>query len=122
MATQPDTCPVSGMQANVVQPASNRFRGLLLSALSLTLLTTPLYRAQADQAQDVLKKMGDVYRNAKSFEGTVSIRQKGKGRDGKPASVTTTQSIKYKSPNLFVVDLKASATGGTTLHGNTMGE
>jgi len=68
--------------------------------------------AHADaQAETVLKKMQTLYQTAKSYKGTVKSVQSGKTQDGKPYTLTTTQQIRYKLPNMFWVHV--SYSGGT---------
>jgi len=63
------------------------------------------------QAQAVLKKMQTLYQTAKTYKCTTKNTRSGKGPDGKAMSLTTTQEIRYKSPNLIWV--KMSYSGGT---------
>jgi outer membrane lipoprotein-sorting protein len=87
-------------------------RVLILSALVFSSLGACALPAVADQAQDVMKKMNEVYRTVKTFEGNIVIKQSGKAPNGKQVSAITTQQVRYKSPNMFVVNLKANVTGG----------
>jgi outer membrane lipoprotein-sorting protein len=89
--------------------APTRRGSLLLVAFAATAaIALP---AGAQTAQDVLKKVESIYGKATSFQGSVTIKQSGKGQDKKPASVTRTQTIKYKSPNLFRMQVVATGTG-----------
>jgi outer membrane lipoprotein-sorting protein len=111
MVFRPGASEEAGMQTPVFRAASNARRALWATA-ALLCLVAPMAHA-ADPAQDVMRKMGDVYRNAKSFSGSVAIRQNLKGPDGKPVSVTTDQQIKYKSPNLFAVVMNVHVKQGS---------
>lgn len=111
MFLRPAASSEAGMQMVSHRSASISRRPLMLSALALAVLALPGVRVRADEAQDTLKKMGDLYRNAKSFDGILTVKQNGKGQDGKPVTLTTVQSVKYKSPNIFHVELKFNGTG-----------
>jgi outer membrane lipoprotein-sorting protein len=82
---------------------------LLLVALSATAAVA--LPAGAQTAQDILKKVENVYAKANSYQGSMTIKQSGKGRDGKPATVTQTQQIKYQGPNKVRVQVTATGTG-----------
>ena len=114
MFFRPAASVEAGRQAAFTSAASTFQRRLLLAALSAPLLLTQTAPARADQANDVFKKMADVYAKCKSFDGTIITKQTGKGPDGKSGSITTTQDVKYKSPNQFYVRLKASGTGAAS--------
>jgi len=111
MLFRPGASQEAGMQTMALRSASIVRRALLVAAALLCAGGSAA--VAADQTQDVMRKMGDVYRNAKSFSGSVTIRQNLKGPDGKPASVKTDQQVKYKSPNLFAVVIKINVKQGT---------
>ncbi len=100
----------AGMQTAHISLASLRKTITFTAAASIALF--PALTSSADQAQDVLKKMESVYNAAKSFEGSINIKQSGKGPDGKLVSAVTVQQVRYKAPNLFTVSMKISVVGG----------
>jgi len=118
MSIQPDALHRAGTPS--VSPCSSVSRRctLLLPALALSLSALFAASAHADQASDILKKMEGVYSGAKTFVGSVTVKQSGKTKEGKPASVTRTQQISYKSPNLIRVQMTMSATGAAAKAGN----
>ena len=71
-------------------------------------------RAVDAQAQDILKKMNAVYTLA-AYEGTATLNLKGAGEDSRPFSVSGTQEVVYKSPNLFYIKATGTALGGTQI-------
>ncbi len=81
-----------------------------LPALGVLCLPGAAHAGDA-QATAVLKKMQALYQTAKTYKGTTRGTQSGKGPDGKVSSLTTTQEIRYKSPNRFLI--KLSFSGGT---------
>lgn len=86
-----------------------RPQALLLIALSVT---GPLAAwAAGNQADDVLNKLNATYNSARSYEGDVVIYQTGKDPKGKALSVTTTEHIRFKSPNKFSIQLSMKGTG-----------
>ena len=78
--------------------------------------------ARAESASDIYKKMTDVYANAKSYQGTIIRIEKGKTKDGKPASKTVSVRISFKAPNKYNVSNTTSVTasGKTQSTGQTM--
>jgi len=78
--------------------------------------------ARAESASVIYKKMTDVYSNAKSYQGTIIRIEKGKTKDGKPASKTVTVRISFKAPNKYNVSNTTSVTaqGKTQSTGQTM--
>jgi|SRR5579883_1259853 len=109
MGMLPDARNRAGMGTATRRRAASLSRAFM----AVTLLTGALasQARAAESAQDVLKKLNAVYMGAKSFTGSLTVRQSGKSPDGKAVSVTFTQQIQYKSPNLFVVRTSASGTG-----------
>jgi outer membrane lipoprotein-sorting protein len=87
--------------------ASALVKAGLLTALAGMSATS----AQAQDAKTILKRMEDLYKNAKTFQGTVTVRQQGKDQQGKAVSTTSTQQVRYLGPNKFVMDMKVTATG-----------
>jgi outer membrane lipoprotein-sorting protein len=118
MLIQPAARFRAGVQIARSRPVTSLTRALLLSALTLP---AALPTASAESAQDVLKKMAAVYETAKSFQGSVTQRQKGKTRDGKSATLTTTQQLHYKGPNLFHIQISATGTGAAAASASQMG-
>jgi len=78
--------------------------------------------ARAESASEIYRKMTDVYSNAKSYQGTIIRMEKGKTKDGKPASKTVTVKIIFKAPNKYNVANTTSVTaqGKTQSTGQTM--
>ena len=67
--------------------------------------------ARADSAGAILKKMVDTYSGANAYTATIITHQKGKTKDGKEFSLTKSQSIKFKSPNLVNVVVTFTGEG-----------
>jgi outer membrane lipoprotein-sorting protein len=82
-------------------------------AASALLLASSPYPASAagDDAPGVLTKMAGVYSNAKSFQATITSKEAGKTPDGKAFTVTATQEIRYKAPNMVYMSMRQSGTG-----------
>ncbi len=94
-------------------------RAFAVSALAATLPVTA--RAADSAAQDVVKKMEAVYAGAKSFDGVVTINQVGTPLAGKPSSNTIVQKIKFRAPNMFQVQMSATATGANAAKAASFG-
>ena len=82
--------------------------GSLLSALILTGMP---HAANAQNPQDILKKLVGVYKSATTFQGTVITQISGKDPQGKTLSAIQSQAIKYKSPNKMRMEVTQSGTG-----------
>jgi outer membrane lipoprotein-sorting protein len=59
----------------------------------------------------MLKKMVDTYSGASAYTATIITHQKGKTKDGKQFSLTKSQIIKFKSPNLVNVVVTFTGDG-----------
>ena len=57
----------------------------------------------AEDAGAIMTKMARNYQNAKAYSAVIVTVQKGKTKDGKQFSITKTQNIKFKAPNLVKV-------------------
>ena len=84
-------------------------RGLLPLAL-FALFAAPA-GAQGNNPAALITKMEDLYKNAKSFQGTITTRQSGKTRDGKTFAVSGTREVRFKAPNEFHDDQRYTGTG-----------
>src|SRR5579871_2106107 len=67
--------------------------------------------AAGDDPTSVLNKMAAVYSNAKTFQASLTSKEVGTGKDGKQFSLTGTQEIRYKAPNMFNVVTKSVGAG-----------
>lgn len=85
----------------------HRVRGLtVVTGGIMTYLALAPVCVRAHAAEDpgaVLATMVHNYATAKAYTATIITRQKGKTKDGKQFSLTKTQLMKYKSPNLVNV-------------------
>jgi outer membrane lipoprotein-sorting protein len=87
-------------------------RGLLpTTAFALTALAALAPSSEAQTVKEILKKVEDTYGKASAYQGSLLIKRSGKGQDGKPASVTQNQQIKYKSPNFVNMQVTVTGTG-----------
>jgi outer membrane lipoprotein-sorting protein len=82
-----------------------------LTTLPLLAVVAVTVSARADSAGAILKKMVDTYSGANAYTATIITHQKGKTKDGKEFSLTKSQSIKYKSPNLVNVVVTFTGEG-----------
>lgn len=80
-------------------------------ALLLALSMSETRIAGAQTVKEILQKVEDVYNKASSYQCNLIVRRTGKGPDGKPLSITQTQQVQYKSPNLFRVQVSVTGTG-----------
>ncbi len=81
---------------------------LAIGALSLVVANSAL---AAETAGSILKKMAENYTKAKSYQVSITSVQVGKNPQGKPITVTKTERIQYKFPNLFHKSVKQTGTG-----------
>ncbi len=88
-------------------PSSSAF---VAASLALTLLSTLPSAASAD-GKEILTKTLALYKNAKSFQGTVIVKEIGSGKNGKQVVITRTERIQYQSPNKFHVEANSVASG-----------
>ncbi len=65
----------------------------------------------AEDPGAILTKMARNYQSAKAYSATIITKQKGKTKDGKSFSLTKTQSIKFKAPNLVSVSVVFTGEG-----------
>jgi outer membrane lipoprotein-sorting protein len=75
----------------------------------------------ADDPGAIMTKMARNYQNAKAYSAVIVTVQKGKTKDGKQFSITKTQNIKFKAPNLVKVAVTFTGTGaaaGQVTQGN----
>ena len=85
-------------------------RTLGLTALLLSLAFFPTASANAQAPKDIITKTLDVYLKATAFQSSVTIKS-GKATDAAKGSMVITQQIKYKSPNMFSIQVSATGTG-----------
>ena len=81
------------------------------TVLPLLALVALCVSSRADTAGAILKKMVDTYRNSNAYTATIITHEKGKTKDGKEFSLTKSQVIKYKSPNLVHVVVTYAGEG-----------
>ncbi len=82
------------------------------TAVPLVALAASCMSARAaDGPGAILKKMVDMYSGATAYSATIVTHQKGKTKDGKSFSLTKSQSIKYKAPNLVNVVVTFTGEG-----------
>ena len=84
-------------------------RRLLLLPL-LALFAAPA-GAQGSSPAALITKMEDVYKNARSFQATITMKQSGKSRSGQAFSLSGTREVRFKAPNRVFDDQRYSGTG-----------
>ena len=65
----------------------------------------------ADEAKMILKKTEDLYKSAKTYHGTLTLREAGKDRKGAEFSFTTTQELWYAAPNRLLLKITSEGDG-----------
>ncbi|HZT42377.1 MAG TPA: DUF2092 domain-containing protein [Chthonomonadaceae bacterium] len=93
-----------------VRPSTPLVRSLVVLLAALSLAGSQAAHA-ADNAGNVLRKMATLYNNARSYEGTVTVHNGGKSPDGKKFTVTSTQHVRFRSPNLIQASISMQGTG-----------
>ena len=86
-------------------------RGLLLFTLGLLCALPAGAKGPGSDPNALITKMENLYTNAKSFQGTITTRQSGKTRGGKPFSFTGTREVRFKAPNEVFDDQRFTGTG-----------
>ncbi len=97
------------------------FPGLCVFSTLLACSLIPT-RAAAQDARTILNKVTTTYSKAKTYQGRFTVHVSGKDRGGKPVTSTTTQQVKYKSPNLFAVQGTTRIVGGSAGKGRTLAQ
>lgn len=108
MLIQP-VAPSRARRSYATPAAALRRGSLLLTAFSA--LAVAALPAGAQSAADILKKSEALYTKAASYQGSLVIKTSGKDQNGKPATLTQTQVIKYVGPNKVRVQVSAIGTG-----------
>jgi outer membrane lipoprotein-sorting protein len=96
---------------NLGFPSASLLRRAGAVAALLHAAMLPLAARAADNPQDILKKMQAVYRDAQTYEGTITSKISGKEQNGQITTVINVEQLKYKGPNLFAAQRTVSATG-----------
>ena len=93
------------------RPRAAAVGGLL--ALTLLSLSAPFADAKGpgNDPAGIITRMEDVYKNAKSYQGTISMKQSGKTPDGKPFSMSESRQVRFKAPNQIFDQQQVSGTG-----------
>ena len=106
---------MSNRPAMTARTGAAKLWSVSFATAALLLAFSPyIASAAGDTAPDILTKMGSVYSTAKSFQATITSKETGKTQDGKPFTVTATQEIRYKAPNMVFVTMKQVGTGAAT--------
>jgi len=82
------------------------------AALSILPLAMCPRSASADQAQDVMKRMQSVYVGARAFDGEATITQTSVAPGKKQEKSVTSLHVRYRGPNLFLVNAISKMSGG----------
>lgn len=93
--------------------------GFLLSLYVLS-HTGQMAHAAGGDAPGILTKMKAVYHEAKTYRCTLVMSQNGTTRDGKAFTLTKTQQVEYKAPNLLHASIKLTGTGAAANAGNSV--
>ena len=84
--------------------------GLLIPVLLLSTPPTGAQKAANDPAA-LITKMENVYRNATSFQGTITTRRSGKTREGKTFAMTGTRYVRFRAPNRLYDNQQFTGSG-----------
>ena len=85
--------------------------GLLIPTLWLLSGFPAAAKGPTNDPAALIAKMEVLYRNAKSFQGKITMRRSGKTRDGKAFSMSETRDVRYKAPNRVFDDQRYTGTG-----------
>ena len=100
--------PAAPFRAGNVRSICAIGSSLAFGALSLFITSTAI---AAETPATILKKMADVYTKAKTYQASVITLQTSKTPDGKSYTVTETDRVQFKSPNLLHKSVKLTGTG-----------
>ena len=89
-------------------------RGAFLSLFCLLCVPPAGAKGPDNDATALITKMENLYKNAKSFQGTITMRRSGKTHVGKSLSLVGTREVRFKAPNEVYDDQHYTGTGEAT--------